>query len=372
MSILNKEIIKKCIYCKKLFTTTTRSERTYCSRACYHASRPKKIKYKCKNLKCGKIFLAYKNDERKYCCTRCMYSDTKWVKKQKQQIHSLSTKRQLSQIAKYNNTWAGTNNPNYKHGTFVLFRELLAKADGICSICNIGIKGFSSFLDIHHKDRNHQNNFIDNLITLCPNCHRKEHMKNWANKKLYIDSNDTIDDSCVLIFEGPDGSGKSNIAQEFVKQHSDFSYFKIKKEKLYITSLTPEEITLMHKTELEFFASFAEQVHYKVVMDRFYPSEIVYGKIFRALSKNDEKYIYSIDKKLANLNVKLVILWKTLKELHDDIFSAADLKKIKRGYREFIKNTNIKPKNILILDTTDKNLKTQLKKINNFVYDKIK
>lgn len=32
-------------------------------------------------------------------------------------------------------------------------------------------------LDVHHKDRNHGNNDLNNLETLCANCHRLEHSK---------------------------------------------------------------------------------------------------------------------------------------------------------------------------------------------------
>jgi len=43
----------------------------------------------------------------------------------------------------------------------------------LCSRC--GFVGDPCQLDVHHIDRNHQNNAIDNLITLCANCHRLEH-----------------------------------------------------------------------------------------------------------------------------------------------------------------------------------------------------
>ena len=38
-------------------------------------------------------------------------------------------------------------------------------------------------LDVHHIDRNHSNNLISNLQTLCANCHRLEHKEDrkfWA------------------------------------------------------------------------------------------------------------------------------------------------------------------------------------------------
>lgn len=31
-------------------------------------------------------------------------------------------------------------------------------------------------LDVHHRDRDHENNHPGNLVTLCANCHRLEHM----------------------------------------------------------------------------------------------------------------------------------------------------------------------------------------------------
>lgn len=36
-------------------------------------------------------------------------------------------------------------------------------------------------LHVHHKDRNHQNNNLENLQLLCPNCHYEEHYleKSW-------------------------------------------------------------------------------------------------------------------------------------------------------------------------------------------------
>ena len=40
-------------------------------------------------------------------------------------------------------------------------------------------------LEIHHKDRNRENNDMENLLLICPNCHAEEHLleKSWLNKK---------------------------------------------------------------------------------------------------------------------------------------------------------------------------------------------
>lgn len=37
-------------------------------------------------------------------------------------------------------------------------------------------------LDIHHKDRNRKNNKIENLETICANCHRLEHKEERENR----------------------------------------------------------------------------------------------------------------------------------------------------------------------------------------------
>lgn len=44
----------------------------------------------------------------------------------------------------------------------------------ICNRCGIKVDLFSA--DVHHKDRNRQNNNLDNLEILCKSCHHKEHM----------------------------------------------------------------------------------------------------------------------------------------------------------------------------------------------------
>lgn len=43
-----------------------------------------------------------------------------------------------------------------------------------CEDC--GYNEIPEILQIHHKDRNRQNNGKDNLAILCPNCHFKEHL----------------------------------------------------------------------------------------------------------------------------------------------------------------------------------------------------
>ena len=48
-----------------------------------------------------------------------------------------------------------------------------------CECChNENWMGVPISLELHHKDFNHYNNSIDNLMIVCPNCHAYLHFKN--------------------------------------------------------------------------------------------------------------------------------------------------------------------------------------------------
>jgi 5-methylcytosine-specific restriction endonuclease McrA len=67
-----------------------------------------------------------------------------------------------------------------KYGTFS--RPYRQKKKPHCERCGFIPEDLCQ-LDIHHIDRNNKNNTINNLMTLCSNCHRLEHKeerKVWA------------------------------------------------------------------------------------------------------------------------------------------------------------------------------------------------
>lgn len=49
-----------------------------------------------------------------------------------------------------------------------------------CDIQNIDLR----FFDVNHKDGDHENNSLDNLELLCPNCHRIESLKQWKENSM--------------------------------------------------------------------------------------------------------------------------------------------------------------------------------------------
>ena len=58
------------------------------------------------------------------------------------------------------------------------YREKVRRELGINKCSKCGYDEHSEILEVHHKDRNKNNNKLDNLEVLCPNCHMWEHYQN--------------------------------------------------------------------------------------------------------------------------------------------------------------------------------------------------
>ena len=170
----------------------------------------------------------------------------------------------------------------------------------------------------------------------------------------------------LIIFDGPDGCGKTNIAHEFVRQHPEISYFKNTSEHKTIKTYTNEQLTMIHQVQIDLFLLFMKQINCNIIIDRGYPSEIVYSRCFRSLN---EEYAKKVDNAHAQLGVKLVFLIKDDELLNDDedkIFDNKALRSVKKGFLHFA--TETKCENIII-NTSDENLQKQIKKLNNFIYE---
>lgn len=67
---------------------------------------------------------------------------------------------------------SGDNHPRYNKGKTLYRKEAIEHYGALCSRC-----GFDNLLalDVHHKDRNRENNSLENLEVICCNCHAIEH-----------------------------------------------------------------------------------------------------------------------------------------------------------------------------------------------------
>lgn len=83
---------------------------------------------------------------------------------------SLKAEKQVTCSYSCSNTFfrSGINNPNYKSGSN--YRQVALNTLGK-KCANCGYSADEDALEVHHIDKNRDNNNITNLIVLCSNCH---------------------------------------------------------------------------------------------------------------------------------------------------------------------------------------------------------
>ncbi len=147
----------KCKICNKDFYAKPRHIRMgwgkYCSRVCSN-----KGALTGKDVGCGT-------------CGKRIYRSQKELRASKSQNYYCG--RSCFAIWKNSHLLIGEKHVNWKSGVNA-YRAIMARADisPICSGC-----GFEDrrVLVVHHKDKDRQNNHLENLVWLCRNCHYLEH-----------------------------------------------------------------------------------------------------------------------------------------------------------------------------------------------------
>ena len=140
-----QEVTTACEICGEVFShiASRANKAKYCSRKCYHKAQSQKgtVEYTCAH--CGVKFLDAPSHKRKYCSRKCVNKASKEV-------------------------W----NPDFSTVRKQMLRRGMLTA---CQRC--GFSSHQQILGVHHKDRNRNNNTLDNLEVLCPNCHSVEHSR---------------------------------------------------------------------------------------------------------------------------------------------------------------------------------------------------
>ena len=143
------QLISDCAECGTKFEhiASRANKAKYCSPTCYYKAMSRKgtKEYTC--FHCHAKFLSAPSKNRKYCSKKCTNKASKETFKPK-----FTTVRKA-----------------------MLRRNMLTK----CEKC--GFDSCPQILGVHHKDHDRNNNSMDNLAVLCPNCHSMEHMKHIAH-----------------------------------------------------------------------------------------------------------------------------------------------------------------------------------------------
>jgi len=146
--ICNKPVYKRPIEIK------INKGKVYCSQICFGISCRKE--HPC--IICGKAILSGAN--KKTCSRSCANK------------HRAGIKYKINQPRS-----------KVKHYKSLKIR-LLNTRGTVCEKC-----GYTKYeiLQIHHKDRNRENNSLNNLELICPNCHAEEHFleKSWLKTKQF-------------------------------------------------------------------------------------------------------------------------------------------------------------------------------------------
>tara|TARA_Y100001970_G_scaffold285842_1_gene406612 strand:- start:4783 stop:5307 length:525 start_codon:yes stop_codon:yes gene_type:complete len=168
-----------------------------------------------------------------------------------------------------------------------------------------------------------------------------------------------------IAFIGPDMTGKSNIAAELSLQ-TGIPVFKNSGE--WKTELgSPDYFLNLLRYGGPFLMDFMKQTDVKVILDRFYPCELVYAEAFER--ETDMSAISWMDVNFAEASGKFIIcLRKDYSGLIDDQYPddlpKEMLEKLDKLYRAFADTTDC---DCLILETDDRDLNNQIKKIKMFL-----
>lgn len=133
-----------CITCKTGFEHKPEisGKRLHCSRHCYNKDRRRRTKIQKICVICEGFYFSSKDKITKYCSLKCKHIG---IRKHPDRIVDL--------------------------------RKWMLQEDRLKECEKCGYKEYPIILGVHHKNRDHKDNRIENLAVLCANCHSLEHKK---------------------------------------------------------------------------------------------------------------------------------------------------------------------------------------------------
>jgi len=173
---------KTCKYCQSIFTVANyrKDSATYCNRKCMALDSRLQLISTCNECNTQFEHLASRANIAKYCSPICYHKamSRKGTKEyscfhcQVKFLSSPSKNRKYCSKTCVNKSAKENFKPKYS-----TVRKAMLSRNMLKKCANCGFDTYPKILGVHHKDRNRDNNSLENLIVLCPNCHSIEHMK---------------------------------------------------------------------------------------------------------------------------------------------------------------------------------------------------
>lgn len=139
----------------------------------------------------------------------------------------------------------------------------------------------------------------------------------------------------IIIMEGPDGCGKTEIGKGLSKVLG-IPYFKMTTE---VQNWRKGKFKEALEFDQTYLLQFLKQTGHSAIIDRAYPSEWVYSQVYNR--ETNEDIMQMIDYGFSKLDTHIVIPWREdySNNRHDDLVTNDKLQAIHDKYFEFMKWT---------------------------------
>lgn len=192
---------RTCAQCGKEFLIDNIArDAIHCSRQCAGKTQRVRVSFTC--LHCGKQFDEQPSEDRKYCCHKCFLASTpgrqrptmrgkpSWNKGLTADTNAVIAAHALRHSGKGSPLWKGGSQKYYGPNWDRQSRHARERDGYKCRHCGISQEKLGRKLDVHHivtfrsfgyiRNKNDyylQANHLNNLITLCPHCHKQAEWK---------------------------------------------------------------------------------------------------------------------------------------------------------------------------------------------------
>jgi thymidylate kinase len=135
----------------------------------------------------------------------------------------------------------------------------------------------------------------------------------------------------IFMLEGPDGCGKTQIAKELSRRYK-IPYFRMDTQ--HQNWKVPGAFVNALRFDQTYSAAFLKQTGYSVVLDRGFPSEFCYSKVFKR--KTDEVVLCDVDEAFAKLGTVVIIpMRSSYASVKDEVVPLEKMQEIHTTYHDF-------------------------------------